>query len=125
MTKSAPLCESFKIRGNLLAMAMLSPDSGKHNQPASFSPLPEADESAQSASLGSVLTSCLDMLKIEDPSVRKMAVEFVGSLSLATVNAYGKWITAIKALADSCAASGRIFSQSEMCDFLTVVAKRV
>jgi hypothetical protein len=107
-------------------MAMLSPDSGKRNQPTSFfSSLPDADESAQSASLGNVLSSCLDMLKIEDPQVRKKAVEFVGSLPLGTVNAYGKWITAIKAIADSCAASGRIFTQSEMCDFLTVAAKRV
>lgn len=106
-------------------MAMLSPDCGKANQPASFSSLPEADESAHSASLGSVLTSCFDMLKIEDRQVREKAVEFVGSLSLGTVNAYGKWITTFKAIADSCAASGRILSQSEMCDFLTVAAKRV
>lgn len=65
------------------------------------------------------------MLKIEDPAIRKKAVEFIGSVPLGTVNTYGKWITAAKAIADSCAVSGRLFSQSEMCDFLTVAAKGV
>jgi hypothetical protein len=65
------------------------------------------------------------MLKIEDPATRKKAVEFVGSVPLGTVNTYGKWITAAKAIADSCAVSGRLFSQSEMCDFLAVAAKGV
>lgn len=76
-------------------------------------------------SLGNVLTACLDLLKIDDPAIRKKAVEFVGSVPLGTVNTYGKWITAAKAIADSCAVSGRLFSQSEMCDFLTVAAKGV
>jgi hypothetical protein len=105
-------------------MAMVSPTSGRHTAPASSSP-PEADENTQSASLGNVLTSCLDMLKIEDAQIRKKAVEFVGSLSIGTVNAYGKWITAVKAIADACAVSGKLFSQSDMCDFLTVAAKGV
>ena len=87
--------------------------------------MPEPEESAPSASLGNVLTSCLDMLKIEDPATRKKAVEFIGSVPLNTVNTYGKWITAAKAIADACAVSGRLFSQSEMCDFLTVAAKGV
>ena len=65
------------------------------------------------------------MLKIEDPAIRKKAVEFVGNVPLGTVNTYGKWITAAKAIADACAVSGRLFSQSEMCDFLTVAAKGV
>ena len=56
---------------------------------------------------------------------RKKAVEFIGGVPAGTVNAYGKWITAVKAIADSCAVTGRLFSQSEMCDFLTVAAKGV
>lgn len=63
------------------------------------------------------------MLKIEDAGIRKKAVEFVGSVSLATVNAYGRWIASIKAVADACTVSGQTFSQSELCDFLTVAAK--
>lgn len=94
--------------------------ANKHPPPA---PVPEPEEG--SASLGNVLTSCLDILKIEDPAARKKAVEFVGSVPLGTVNTYGKWITAAKAIADACAVSGRLFSQSEMCDFLTVAAKGV
>ncbi len=108
----------------LFAMAMVSSSSGRHTAPAN-SPSPEADDNTQSESLGNVLTSCLDMLKIEDPQIRKKAVEFVGSLSVGTVNAYGKWITAVKAIADACAVSGKTFSQSDMCDFLTVAAKGV
>lgn len=86
-------------------------------------PSPSVD--SPSASLGSVLTSCLDLLKIEDPSIRRKAVEFIGNVPLATANAYGKWITSVKAIADSCAAAGHIFSQSQVCDFLTVAAKAV
>ncbi|HKX81370.1 MAG TPA: hypothetical protein VJL54_03870 [Nitrososphaera sp.] len=87
-------------------------------------PQPPVDESA-SPTLGNILSSCLDMLRIEDPAVRKKAVELVGSVPVGTVNAYGKWITAMKAIADACAISGRQFSQSEICDFLTVSAKGV
>ncbi len=63
------------------------------------------------------------MLKIEDADIRKKAVEFVGSVSLAIVSAYGKWVASIKAVADACTVSGHTFSQSELCDFLTVAAK--
>jgi hypothetical protein len=94
--------------------------NSKHSSPSILEP----DES-KSASLGSVLTACLDLLKIDDPAIRKKAVEFVGSIPLGTVTTYGKWITAAKGIADACAVSGRLFSQSEMCDFLTVAAKGV
>jgi len=63
------------------------------------------------------------MLKIEDPNLRKKSVEFIGSLPIAIVNAYGKWITAVKVIADACAVNGKVFSQSEMCDFLTVAVE--
>lgn len=76
-----------------------------------------------SASLGNVLSSALDMFKIDNPEIRKKAVEFLGNVSLGTVNAYGKWVTAVKAVADACTVSGHVFSQSELCDFLTVAAK--
>ncbi len=65
------------------------------------------------------------MLRIEDPATRRKAVEFVGSIPVGTVNAFGKWITAMKAIADSCVVNARLFSQSEACDFLTVAAKGV
>jgi hypothetical protein len=41
------------------------------------------------------------------------------------VNAYGRWLTAIKAVADACAATGYVFSQSDLCDFLAVAAKGI
>ena len=65
------------------------------------------------------------MLRIDDATTRKKAVEFIGNVPAGTINAYGKWITAVKAIADSCAVTGRLFSQSEMCDFLTVAARGV
>lgn len=101
-------------------MVSHAPANNRHPSPSS----PEPEES-QSASLGNVLTACLDLLKIDDPEIRKKAVEFVGSVPLGTINTYGKWVTAAKAIADACAVSGRQFSQSEMCDFLTVAAKGV
>ena len=79
---------------------------------------PEAESST-----GNILSSALDMLKVEDAETRKKAVEFLGSVSVATVNAYGKWITSVKAIADACTATGHTFSQSELCDFLAVAAK--
>jgi len=101
---------------------MVSHTSAKDKDTLPPSPVPEE---SQSASLGNVLTACLDLLKIDDPAIRKKAVEFLGSVPLGTINTYGKWVTAAKAIADSCAVSGRLFSQSEMCDFLTVAAKGV
>jgi hypothetical protein len=78
---------------------------------------PEAESST-----GNILSSALDMLKVEDAETRKKAVEFLGGVSVATVNAYGKWITSVKAIADACTATGHTFSQSELCDFLAVAA---
>jgi hypothetical protein len=101
---------------------MVSDPSAKSKHP---SPSTTEPDESQSGSLGKVLTACLDLLKIDDPAIRKKAVEFIGSVPLGTVNTYGKWITAAKAIADACAASSRLFSQSEMCDFLTVAAKGV
>jgi hypothetical protein len=103
----------------LLAIAMVSPSNRQ------APPQPPAEENAPAASLGSVLSSCLDILRIEDPTTRKKAVEFIGNVPLGTVNAYGKWITAVKAIADSCAVTNHLFTQSEMCDFLTVAARGV
>ena len=100
---------------------MVSPSANsKHPLPSTR----ESDET-RSASLGNVLTACLDLLKIDDPAIRKKSVDFIGSVPLGTVNTYGKWITAAKAIADSCAVAGRLYSQSELCDFLTVAAKGV
>ena len=101
---------------------MVSHSSANNKHPSKPAQEPEGD---QSASLGNVLTACLDMLKIEDPAPRKKAVEFIGGVPLGTINTYGKWITAAKAIADASAVTGRQFSQSEMCDFLTVAAKGV
>jgi hypothetical protein len=82
-----------------------------------------SSDAANQSSIGNVLTSALDMLKIEDVEVRKKAVEFLGNVSVATINAYGKWITCVKAVADACMVTGHSFSQSELCDFLAVAAK--
>ena len=77
------------------------------------------------STLGNTLSSCLDMLRIEDASIRRKAVELAGLVPAAAVNTFGKWITSVKAIADSCALNDRIFSQSEICDYLTVSAKGI
>src|SRR5688572_33399012 len=122
MSMAGAPAKALRHEVSLLALKMVSHTcaNNKHTLPSS----PEPEES-QSASLGNVLTACLDLLKIDDPAIRKKAVEFIGSVPLGTINTYGKWVTAAKAIADSCAVSGRLFSQSEMCDFLTVAAKGV
>jgi hypothetical protein len=83
------------------------------------------DEGTITVSLGTILTSALNALKVEDASIRKKAVEFIGSLSLATINTYGRQITALKAIADACAVNSKLFSQSEICDFLTIAVKAI
>ncbi|TLY06165.1 MAG: hypothetical protein E6K92_00090 [Thaumarchaeota archaeon] len=62
---------------------MVSHTSANSNHPSPS--IPETDGIAQSASLGNVLSACLDLLKIDDPAIRKKAVEFVGSVPLGTV----------------------------------------
>ncbi len=106
-------CESFKA--SKLDRACMA--SGR--QPVTAT----SDADNQSASLGNVLSSSLDMFRIEDAQTRKKTVELLGNVSLATINAYGKWITAIKTVADACTITGYTFSQSDLCDFLTVAAK--
>jgi len=101
---------------------MASHPTANSKHPSPSAPKPAENETT---SLGNVLTACLDLLKIDDPVMRNKSVEFAGSVPLGTVNTYGKWITAAKAIADACAVSGKLFSQSEMCDFLTVAAKGV
>jgi hypothetical protein len=54
------------------------------------------------------------MFKIDNPEIRKKAVEFLSNVSLGTVNAYGKWITAVKAVADACTVSGHVL-RSQSC----------
>lgn len=109
----------------LSAKAMVSDTPGKNDLPPASSSPSSIAENTQLALLGNTLTSCLDMLKIEEASIRMKAVEFVGSLSPETINAYGKSITALKAIADACTVNGKLFSQSDMCDFLTVAAKEI
>ena len=42
-----------------------------------------------------------------------------------TVNNYIPWTTIIKIVADSCVVNKQIFSQSELCDFLTIATKGI
>ncbi len=89
--------------------------SGTHS-----TPITDSDQS-----LENILTSCLDMLKIEDADLRKKITEFAQSVPVATVGTQGKWIVAIKAIADAFASENRMFTQSELCDFLTVAVKGI
>lgn len=106
-------------------MAMVYDTSDKRFISPISSHCSTTDECAPAASLGNIITSCLGALKIEDVSIRTKAVEFVGSFSIDAINTYGMQIAVIKAIADACAVSGKLLSQSEMCDFLTIAVKAI
>ncbi len=89
--------------------------SGTHSSPITDSDQP----------LENILSSCLDMLKIEDADLRRKMAEFAQSVPAATVGTHGKWIVSIKAIADAFASENRMFTQSELCDFLTVAVKGI
>src|SRR5215211_3963354 len=68
------------------------------------------------------LTRCLQLLKINhDDQISKTAFELIEKSDDQTINTrHGKWIIALSAIAGSCILNQRIFSQSEVYDFLTV-----
>ena len=105
----------------LFAMAMAAEIPSKHGTPSLSSSSIEANNT--STLVGNRVTFCLDTLKIGDAIIRKKADDFAGSLSAEMINAYGNWIAAVKAIADACAVNAKLFSQSEICDFLTVAVK--
>ena len=103
---------------------MIMSPTGKGHQAATQASVPEAQEGS-TESLGNILTNYLDLLRIEDQSVRRKAVDFASAVTPATSNTFGRRTTALKAIADACAVEGKIFSQSEICDFLTIAANGI
>jgi hypothetical protein len=103
-------------------MTMASDTPSNHVTPSLSS---TSIEENNSALISNLVTLCLDTLKIDDSALRKKALDFAGSLSAETINAYGNWTAAVKAIADACAVNSILFSQSEMCDFLTVAVKEI
>ena len=84
------------------------------------------------------LTYCLDILKIkEDTGVYRNAMELAQRVPIGSVNGdnvNNKWIIAIRIIADICssiknnndtATNSYIFSQSQLCDFVTLSAKGI
>jgi hypothetical protein len=85
------------------------------------------------------LTYCLDILKIkEDNGVYRNAMELAQRVPIESVNGdnvNNKWIIAIRIIADICSSSIKnnndtatnsyIFSQSQLCDFVTLSAKGI
>ncbi|NOJ27723.1 MAG: hypothetical protein DA330_06915 [Nitrososphaera sp.] len=71
------------------------------------------------------ISSCLEMLKVDDADARKRIMEIAASASPEVIAKYGQWITAIKAASDYWASNNRMFGQAELCDFLTVAAKGI
>ena len=84
------------------------------------------------------LTYCLDILKIkEDTGVYRNAMELAQRVPIESVNGdnvNNKWIIAIRIIADICssiknnndtATNSYIFSQSQLCGFVTLSAKGI
>jgi hypothetical protein len=70
------------------------------------------------------LTRCLQLLKINhDDQISKTAFELIEKAihkQIAKKPLFGQWIIALNAIAGSCILGQRVFSQSEIYDFLTV-----
>ena len=70
------------------------------------------------------LTRCLQLLKIDnDNQISKTATKLIEkaiSEQTAKKTNVGEWIIALNAIAGSCLLNQRVFSQSEIYDFLTV-----
>lgn len=87
-------------------------------------PLQNEEENVVTDSpLERVLGECLDRLKIKHNSqISKKAFESIKKINVEKINTYGKWIIAMKVIAESCATNKHIFSQSEINDFLIIAA---
>ena len=67
------------------------------------------------------LTRCLQLLKLNhDDKISKMAFELVEKSSIFGMSQNSNWIAPLNAIAGSCLLNQRVFSQSEVYDFLTV-----
>ena len=68
------------------------------------------------------LTRCLQLLKINhDERMRKTAFELIEkSNDFENRSQHWGWITALNAIPGSCLLNQRVFSQSEVYDFLTI-----
>jgi hypothetical protein len=68
------------------------------------------------------LTRCLQLLKLDrDDKISKMAFDLLEKSSMYGLKSQnGNWIRPLNAIAGSCILNQRIFSQSEVYDFLTV-----
>jgi hypothetical protein len=88
------------------------------------SPLQNEEENIVTDSpLERVLIECLDRLKIKHNSqISKKAFESIEKINVEKINTYGKWIIAMKVIAESCVTNKHIFSQSEIYDFLIIAA---
>jgi hypothetical protein len=97
-------------------------DSSKYSP--SSPPLQNEEEDVVTDSpLGRVLIECLDRLKIKHNSqISKKAFESIEKINVEKINTYGKWIIAMKVIAESCVTNKHIFSQSEIYDFLIIAA---
>ena len=87
------------------------------------------------------LTYCLDILKIkEDTEIYRNAIEIAQTVPIESENgenddnANNQWIIAMKIIADMCSSAKNsnnnttnslIFSQSQLCDFVTLSAKGI
>ena len=96
----------------------------KYSPSSSPPPLQNEEENVVTDSpLERVLYECLDRLKIKHNSqISKKAFESIKKINVEKINTYGKWIIAMKAIAESCATNKHIFSQSEINDFLIIAA---
>jgi hypothetical protein len=81
------------------------------------------NQGVASASVERTLQVCLDMLRLDRKDIRQKCLEIIQNVSSQDIDTYGNWIIVLKSVAESCADGTIIFSESQICDFLTVAAK--
>ena len=96
-------------------------DRGKSSEDKSSSSI--VNQGVASTSPEGTLQVCLDMLRLDHKDIRQKCLEIIQKVPFHVINTYGTWIIALKSVAELCAVGTIIFSESQICDFLTVAAK--
>jgi hypothetical protein len=96
-------------------------DGGKISEEKSSSSI--VNQGVASTSLERTLQVCLDMLRLDHKDIRQKCLEIIQKVPFQVINRYGDWIIALKSVAELCAVGTINFSESQICDFLTVAAK--
>jgi hypothetical protein len=99
------------------------PDRGKSSENKASSSC--VNQGIASGSVEHTLQVCLNMLRLDYKDIHQKCLEIIEKMPSKIIDTYGNWIIALKSVAEACAVSNIIFSESQICDFLTVSVRGV